>query len=83
MDVKKVAKLANLLITEEESNKLSAQFEDTIKVVNVINELDTTTVTPISQVTGLTNVMREDVIETDRVLQIGSYFKVKAIFNAE
>ena len=83
MDVKKVAKLANLLITEEESNKLSAQFEDTIKVVNVINELDTTTVKAVSQVTGLTNVMREDVIETDRVLQIGSYLKVKAIFNAE
>ena len=73
----------SLFIRSKESNKLSAQFEDTIKVVNVINELDTTTVKAVSQVTGLTNVMREDVIETDRVLQIGSYFKVKAIFNAE
>ena len=83
MDVKKVARLANLSVSDEESKKLTSQFEETIKVVDVINELDTTNVDSISQVTRLKNVMRVDTIDKDRMLNIGNYFKVKAIFNAE
>lgn len=83
MDVKKVAKLANLTITEDEEKKLATQFEETLKTINVINERDTVGVEPISQVTGLVNVMREDEIDKNRMLNIGDYFKVKAIFNAE
>lgn len=83
MDVKKVAKLANLTITEDEEKKLATQFEETLKTINVINERDTVGVDPISQVTGLVNVMREDEIDKNRMLNIGDYFKVKAIFNAE
>ncbi len=83
MDVKHVAKLANLSVSDEESKKLTSQFEETIKVVDVINELDTTNVDSISQVTRLKNVMRADTIDKDRMLNIGDYFKVKAIFNVE
>lgn len=83
MDVKKIANLANLTISDDEVRKLSLQFEETLKVIGVINELDTTKEDSISQVTGLKNVMRDDVIEKDRILNIGDYFKVKAIFNAE
>lgn len=83
MDVKKVAKLANLTITDEEERKLAVQFEETLKTINIINELDTAGVDPISQVTGLVNVMRKDEIDKDRILNIGNYFKVKAIFNAQ
>jgi len=78
-----VAKLANLSVSDEESKKLTSQFEETIKVVDVINELDTTNVDSISQVTRLKNVMRADTIDKDRMLNIGDYFKVKAIFNVE
>lgn len=83
MDVKKVAKLANLPISEEEEKKLAVQFEETLKTVEIIKELNTDGVEPISQVTGLTNVVREDEIDEDRIIKIGDYFKVKAIFNAE
>lgn len=78
-----MAKLANLSVSDEESKKLTSQFEETIKVVDVINELDTTNVDSISQVTRLKNVMRADTIDKDRMLNIGDYFKVKAIFNVE
>lgn len=83
MDVKKVAKLANLTISDEEEKKLSSQFEETLKTIGIINELDTASTDPISQVTGLVNVMREDEIDKNRMLNIGDYFKVKAIFNAQ
>lgn len=83
MDVKKVAKLANLIISEEEEKKLAIQFEETLKTVGIIKELNTDGVEPISQVTGLTNIMREDEIDEQRIIKIGDYFKVKAIFNNE
>jgi len=83
MDVKKVAKLANLTISDDEEKKLAIQFEETLKTIDVINELETKDVDTISQVTGLKNVSREDVIDKSRILNIGDYFKVQAIFNAE
>ena len=83
MDVKKVARLANLTISEEEENKLSSQFDETLQTISIINELDTANIDPVSQVTGLVNVMREDKIDKNRMLNIGDYFKIKAIFNAE
>lgn len=83
MDVKKVAKLANLTISDEEENKLSSQFEETLKTISIINELDTANIDSVSQVIGLVNVMRKDEIDKNRMLNIGDYFKVKAIFNAQ
>ena len=83
MDVKKVAKLANLSISNEEEKKLSFQFDETLKTISIINELDTTNTDSVSQVTGLVNITREDEIDKDRILNIGDYFRVKAIFNAE
>lgn len=81
--MKKVAKLANLTISDDEEKKLAIQFEETLKTIDVINELETKDVDTISQVTGLKNVSREDVIDKSRILNIGDYFKVQAIFNAE
>jgi len=78
-----VAKLANLTVSPKGEKKLVSQFEETLKTVEVIKELNTEGVEPISQVTGLTNVMREDEIDEQRIIKIGDYFKVKAIFNNE
>jgi aspartyl-tRNA(Asn)/glutamyl-tRNA(Gln) amidotransferase subunit C len=68
MDVKHVAALANLPLDPKTEKKLQAQFEETLKTVAKINELDTSGVEPTSQVTGLANVTREDVIDLSRVL---------------
>lgn len=83
MDVKHVAKLANLTLKPGEEEKFKDQFAQTLKTVEVINELDTSGVKPTSQVTGLTNVTREDKIDESRIIKIGDYFKVPAIFNAQ
>ncbi len=83
MDVKHVAKLANLILKPGEEEKFKDQFAETLKTVEVINELDTSGVKPTSQVTGLTNVTREDRIDKSRMIKIGDYFKVPAIFNAQ
>ena len=83
MDVKHVAKLANLTLKPGEEEKFKEQFEETLKTIDVINELDTSGVEPTSQVTGLTNVTREDEIDGSRIVKIGDYFKVPSIFNAQ
>ncbi len=83
MDVKHVAKLANLTLKPRDEEKFKKQFADTLKTVDVINELDTSNVEPTSQVTGLTNVTREDKIDKNRIIKIGDYFKVPAVFHAQ
>jgi aspartyl-tRNA(Asn)/glutamyl-tRNA(Gln) amidotransferase subunit C len=68
MDVKKVAKLANLTLTPLQEKKLKTQLSDTLSTIAVINELDTSEVKATFQVTGLTNVTREDTIDNSRIL---------------
>jgi len=60
--VLKIANLARLKLTDEEVGRLSDQLTDILTYVEVISELDTKLVTPTSQVTGLSNVVREDVV---------------------
>lgn len=60
LDVKKVAKLANLTLTPEEEGKFEKQLSDILSYVEQLNEVDVTGVTPTSQVTGLENVTRTD-----------------------
>lgn len=55
-----IAKLANLQLTEKEISTFQKQLADILGYIEIINELDTTKVSPTSQVTGLNNVLRED-----------------------
>lgn len=82
MDVSAVAKLANLPLTESEKITLTAQFIETLKTVDLINELDTSKTAPTSQVTGLTNITRSDEINPARILPPPpeGFYKVPAIF---
>lgn len=81
MDVKHVARLANLPLSDELAKKLQKDLDATLKLVDELAELDLNGLEPTSQVTGLINVTREDKIDTSRILPITGYFKVKAIFN--
>jgi aspartyl-tRNA(Asn)/glutamyl-tRNA(Gln) amidotransferase subunit C len=65
--VQHIAKLANLPITAEEEKKLEAAFADTLKVVEDLKNVDVTNVLPTFQVTGLENVMREDVVDEEKM----------------
>ena len=67
-EVKHIAKLANLQITESEENKLTAGFNDTLEVVDKLFQLDVSDKEPTDQVTGLSNVFRYDKVDEKKML---------------
>jgi aspartyl/glutamyl-tRNA(Asn/Gln) amidotransferase C subunit len=58
-DVIKIAQLAKLDVTGVEE-KLASMFTDTLKNIEILNELDTLNVKETYQVTGLENVFQKD-----------------------
>lgn len=61
-DVEYVAALAKVAITKGEAQQLRQELEAILGYVQLLNAVDTTGVEPTYQVTGLSNVQREDVI---------------------
>jgi aspartyl-tRNA(Asn)/glutamyl-tRNA(Gln) amidotransferase subunit C len=60
-EVKHVANLARLAITEEEAEKFTQQLDSIISFAEQLNELDTEHVEPTSHVLDMKNVFREDI----------------------
>jgi aspartyl-tRNA(Asn)/glutamyl-tRNA(Gln) amidotransferase subunit C len=60
-EVKHVANLARLAITEEEAEKFTDQLDAIISFAEELNELDTENVEPTSHVLDMKNIFREDV----------------------
>ena len=58
--VKHVAHLARLAITEEEAEMFTEQLDKIISFAEQLNELDTENVEPTTHVLQMTNVLRED-----------------------
>lgn len=58
-----MAKLARLELTDEETSRFAGQMNDILSYMKILEEVDTASVEPTFQVTGLENVTREDVIE--------------------
>ena len=91
--VKKVAQLCKLTLSEEEVDKFSKMFSETLTVIDVLNELDTANVPETYQVTGLTNVYqvpggnvatltKEEVLQNaDEVVR--GLFATNAVFDRE
>ncbi len=65
-DVRHVAKLARLELTEEETEKYSKQLGEILKYVEQMNEIDTTDVEPMPHAIPVYNVMREDVVKYEQ-----------------
>lgn len=63
IDVKHVAKLANLPLTSEEEEKYSEQLSQILDYMEQLNQVDTSNVEPTFNVSGQNNVMREDETE--------------------
>ncbi|OKO91679.1 Asp-tRNA(Asn)/Glu-tRNA(Gln) amidotransferase subunit GatC [Geobacillus proteiniphilus] len=61
--VKHVADLARLAITDEEAEMFTKQLDAIITFAEQLNELDTEDVPPTSHVLDMRNVMREDIPE--------------------
>jgi len=62
-DIHHIAKLANLPIPHEKLKKLEKELEQTIDHIKRLEEIDTSQVTGTNEVTNLSNVTREDVVE--------------------
>lgn len=61
IDVSKVSELANIPLTDKEKATLEKELTETLDYIATLNSIDTKNVEPTSQVTGLTNVLREDI----------------------
>lgn len=61
-DVRHLAQLSSLQISDAEIESLRADIEKIINYINQLDELDTDGVEPTYQVTGLQNVWRDDEI---------------------
>lgn len=59
-EVRHVAHLARLAITEEEVEHFTEQLAKIVQFADKLNELDTTNVEPTTHVLPLENVLRED-----------------------
>lgn len=90
INVKHVAKLANLPLSEDEENKFENQLSETLKYIEGLNEVDTKNVNPTDHVTGQENVFRADTTSpslsqnealTNTKNKHNGMFKVKAVLN--
>jgi len=59
-DVEHVAKLARLMLSDEEKEMYTKQLNDILKYAEQLQELDTEKVKPTAHVLPLKNVFRED-----------------------
>ena len=60
INVKHIAKLANLPLSEKEEKKFEKQLSEILSYVEKLNEVDVEKVMETSQITELENVTRED-----------------------
>lgn len=65
--VKHIAQLANIPISATEEAALAADFSETLEVVDKLQQVDIQGVEMTHQVTGLTNVTREDEVNEDNM----------------
>ena len=87
-DVRKIAKLARLRLTEDEVKLYQGQLMKILDSMAELAQVDTTKVEPTISVLGATNVMREDEpgppadpegILSNAPAREGPYFKVRKV----
>lgn len=88
IDIRYVAKLAALALTDDEVKTFGRQLSDLLEHVNALARLDTASVPATAQVVESRNVMREDTprpcLDRERVLaeapqRQGAFFRVPRI----
>ena len=92
IDIRYVAKLARLALTDDEVALYGKQLGDLLEHVNMISGLDTSTIPATAQVVESRNVEREDIVrptlDRQTVLAMapqtqGNYFRVPRIIAEE
>ena len=89
-EIKHIAKLANLTLSEEEIELFSHQLSETLEHIAELDKLSIEKVIPTFQTTGLINIFRKDEIKPslsqDQALSNSKstykgFFKIKPIFD--
>jgi len=62
-EVKHIAKLARLYISKSETEKFSTQISNILSYAKILEEVNTDTVEPIAQITGLKNINFKDEVQ--------------------
>ena len=88
-DVLKLASLSKISLDKEELSALTTELGDILGYVEQLSSVDVSGLEPTNQVTGLTNVMRKDVIKDYAISQeellknlparSGNYMKVNKV----
>lgn len=76
-DVKHVAELSAIPISEAEAIALSQAFEETLAVIDNLRSVDVSRAEPTHQVTGLTNITRPDEVNHETM-----FTQTQALANA-
>lgn len=76
--VKHIAELANIPVTEEESIQIAEAFSETLIVVDRLKKADVDKVGITHQVTGFKNILREDIVKQEQ-----SFTQKEALANAK
>jgi aspartyl-tRNA(Asn)/glutamyl-tRNA(Gln) amidotransferase subunit C len=61
-EIARIAKLARMGLSEEETAKMSAELGQIVEFVEQLQQVDVSDTPPTDQVTGLEDVWREDVV---------------------
>ena len=61
-EVLKLAELARLALSDEEIEEFQGELSDILQYVEQLQQVDISGLKPTNQVTGLTNVMRDDTV---------------------
>ena len=91
-DLIKIVRLAQLNVDESEFDKFREKLSSVLAYVGKIGEMDLSKVEPTAHISGVHNVMRDDVVkDCDKVVREalltaapqreGDYVKVKAVFS--
>jgi len=93
-DIDHIADMARLHLTEDEKTLYAEQLSLVLEYVEMLNEVDTVGVEETCQVTGLEDVVRDDVVKkcdeevrnhiiAQFPVKVGDLLKVKAVFTAD
>lgn len=91
-EIEQITTLARLELSEEEKSRYATQLSAVLDYIGILNEVETNDIEETCQVTGLEDVVREDVVkECDeerrhKLIELfperkGNLLKVKAVFD--
>lgn len=66
-DIREIAKLARLSLTTEEEIRYAEELSVVLSYIDILNEVETDSIPETTQVTGLEDILREDVpVQSDQ-----------------